>query len=56
MCENKQGEDEAVKADSTEKTDNLWFNDSLRESSKYESHEKAEKHTQGKTERTKYII
>lgn len=25
MSERKQGEDEAVKSDRTEKTDNLWF-------------------------------
>lgn len=52
MSEYKQEEDEALKSDRTEKMDNLpcGSNDSLRERSKYESHEKAKKQTQGKRE------
>lgn len=59
MREYKQEEDEEVKSDRTEKMDNLpcGLNDSLRERSKYKSHEKAEKQTQGKREiREKRIL
>lgn len=52
MSKYKQEEDEALKSDRTEKMDNLpcGLNDSLRERSKYGSHEKAEKKTPGNTE------
>lgn len=49
MSEYKQEQDEVLKSDRAEKMDNLPC-DSLRERSKHESHEKAEKQTQRKRE------
>lgn len=52
MSKYKQEEDEALKSDRTEKMDNLpcGLNNSLRDRSKYESQEKAQKQTPRKTE------